>query len=164
MNKEVRIEKHGPVDLMGVALIGNSQKDTFHSAWDHLKRLTDDLSISLDGKNLYGLQIYPPWFPSRSEITYMAAIEKNWDSEVPVEMLTKTIPRCNYVVHNVTDGVDGIEHALHYLYRDFIPKNKINIAMPLDFKKFHNIENKCEFYGCLEVWVPVIEQNLPFRV
>lgn len=155
MNEDVRIETYGPMELMGVVLYGNPKKVQFHTAWEHFGKLANDLSIPLIGKNLYGIQIYPPWFPSRFEITYMASIEKEPGFEVPIRMLTKTIPRCKYVVQKVVGGVDGIDQVIRYLYKEYMPKNKLTVAMPLDFEKYCNVENQNAFSGNIEVWIPI---------
>lgn len=57
MNQKTRIETFGPVELIGVALLGNPETTPFHSAWDYLGACADDASISRIGKDIYGLQM-----------------------------------------------------------------------------------------------------------
>jgi predicted transcriptional regulator YdeE len=156
MNQNTRIEICGPLELMGVALYGDPKKIQFESAWEYFGKVADEASISRIGKNLYGLQIYPPWFPKRFEFTYMACIEKDRGMEVPIRMITKTIPRCNYVVQKVAGGVCNIDQALLYLYKDYIPKNGFIVAMPLDFEKYCNVVGHDLGTENIEVWIPIV--------
>ncbi|MEW6511804.1 MAG: GyrI-like domain-containing protein [Bacteroidota bacterium] len=155
MNQSTRIESFGPVDLMGVVLYGNPSKVRFHDAWVHFGKVADELALSRIDKNLYGLQVYPPTFPAVFEFTYMASIETNPGITVPIRMLTKTVPRCTYAVQKVIGGVDGIDEALQYLYREYIPAKGLKVAMPFDFEKYCNVRSQDHLQGDIEVWVPV---------
>ncbi len=155
MNDRTRIETCGPLELMGVALCGNPATTQFHNAWEHFGKVADESSISRIGKNLYGLQIYPPWFPEKFEITYMACIERERGMEVPIRMVTKTVPRCTYVVQKVVGGIDGIDRSLEYLYKDYFPKNGLKAAMPFDFEKYYNVRSQESTTDEIEVWVPI---------
>jgi predicted transcriptional regulator YdeE len=157
MNQPTRIESFGPLDLMGVALYGNPAKVHFHDAWVHFGKVADELTISRIGKDLYGLQVYPPTFPATFEFTYMASIEKDRGIDVPIRMLMKSLPRCSYVVQKVVGSVDGIDQALQYLYKEYIPAKGLKIAMPFDFEKYCNVRNQDHFAGDIEVWVPIEE-------
>jgi predicted transcriptional regulator YdeE len=157
MNNLTRIETCGPLELMGVALYGNPAVTQFHDAWQHFGKVADELSLTRIGKNLYGLQIYPPWFPQRFEITYIASIERERGMKVPIWMVTKTLPQCTYVVQNVVGGVDGIDRALEYLYKEYIPKNGLKPAMPFDFEKYCNLKSHDSTTDEIEVWVPIKE-------
>lgn len=155
MDNEVRIEHFGPLELMGVVQYGDPRIVQFHTAWEHFGKIVKDLSITLIGKDLYGLQIYSPWFPARFEITYLAGMQKEGLLDVPIRMFTKSIPPCNYVVQNVEGGINGIDRTLRYLYEYYIPKNKFVVAYPFDFEKYCTIEHPDEFSGDIEIWIPV---------
>jgi predicted transcriptional regulator YdeE len=159
MKKEVRIEQIGPLELIGVVQYGDPKIVQFHTSWDHFGKIVRDLSLSIIGKDLYGLQIYPPWFPSRFEITYMASMEKENKMDVPIRMLSKLIPQSTYVVQKVDGGINGIDKTLRYLYEDYIPKNKFIFCYPFDFEKYCNIENQDAFFGDIELWVPIRKDN-----
>jgi predicted transcriptional regulator YdeE len=156
MKQKTRIETCGPLELMGVTVYGNPEKIKFESAWEHFGKVADEASISRIGKNLYGLQIYPPWFPEIFEFTYMACMEKNHEAETPIRMITKTIPRCKYVVQKVVGGVGNIDQALLYLYKEYLPKHGFTVAMPLDFEKYCNVVNHDLCPDDIEVWVPIV--------
>jgi len=159
MKNEARIEKIGPLELIGVVLYGDPKIVQFHTSWDHFGRIVKDLSLSIIGKNLYGLQIYPPWFPSRFEITYMASMEKDFKMDVPIRMISKLIPPCTYVVQKVDGGINRIDKTLRYLYEDYIPKNNLTVCYPFDFEKYCNIENQDTFFGNIELWIPIKKSN-----
>jgi predicted transcriptional regulator YdeE len=159
MNRETRIETCGPLELMGVTLYGNPEKTHFCNAWEHFGKVADEASISRIGKNLYGLQIYPPWFPKKFELTYIAGIEKERGIEVPIRMITKTLPGCKYVVQEVSGGVENIDQTLRYLYKVYIPKNGFSVAMPLDFEKYCNVKDHNTHTDIIEVWVPIVEPS-----
>jgi len=155
MNQKPRIVTIGPVELVGVALFGNPETTSFHKAWEYFGTIADDASISRIGKDIYGLQIYHPMFPSKFELTYMACIEKKPNMNMPIRMLSKTIPQCKYVVQKVEGGVMGIDDALIYLYKDYIPNNGLSVAMPLDFEKYCNIKDHESMPDEIEIWVPI---------
>ena len=155
MNKQVRIETFGPVELLGVALFGNPETISFHSAWEYFGEIADDASIPRIGKDVYGLQLYHPSFPKKYELLYMACIEKEPGTDVPIRMLSKIIPGCNYAILTVENGVKGIDNVLKYLYQDYIPKNGLKVAMPIDFEKYCNIRNHETLPDEVEIWVPV---------
>jgi len=155
MNQKTRIETFGPVEFIGVALFGNPEITSFHAAWDYFGVLADDASISRIGEDIYGLQLYHPKFPKKFELSYMACIIKEPDMDVPIRMLSKTIPKCKYAVQKVEGGVAGIDDALIYLYREYIPKNGLCVAMPIDFEKYCNVKDHESVPDEIEIWVPV---------
>lgn len=155
MSESTRIESSGPLELMGVAVYGNPAHVSFHDAWVHFGRVADEFAISRFGKDLYGLQIYPPTFPAIFEFTYMACMEKTAGIDVPIRMLMKSVPRCSYVVQKVVGGVRGIDQALQYIHKEYIPQNALRVAMPFDFEKYCNVESDDRFEGQIEVWVPI---------
>lgn len=85
----------------------------------------------------------------------MASILKEPDMDVPIRMLSKTIPKCTFAVHKVEGGVAGIDDALKYLYQEYIPKSGLRIALPIDFEKYCNVEDHESVPDEIEVWVPV---------
>jgi predicted transcriptional regulator YdeE len=70
-------------------------------------------------------------------------------------MLSKTLPKCKYVVQTVDGGINGIDQTLIYLCEDFIPNNGLKIAMPFDFEKYCNIDSHNSFSNHIEIWVPI---------
>jgi predicted transcriptional regulator YdeE len=155
MKQKTRIETFGPVEFVGVALFGNPETNSFHSAWEFFGTLADDASISRIGKDIYGLQMYHPKFPKIFELTYMACIEKEPNMDVPIRMLSKIVPKCKYAVQKVEGGVTAIDDALIYLYQDYIPKNGFSIAMPIDFEKYCNVKDPESIPDDIEIWVPI---------
>ena len=139
MNHETRIESLGRLEKIGVTLFGNPNAIEFSSAWEHFGQVADEAAISRTGKDLYGLQIYPPGFPKRFELTYMASILRGSVAEVPARMVMKTIPPCQYAVQRVSGGIINLDKALLNLYQVFIPEHGYRVAMPLDFEKYCNV-------------------------
>ena len=155
MNQKTRIETFGPVEFIGVAQFGNPETTQFHTVWDYFGAIADDASISRIGKDIYGLQVYHPLFPKKFELSYMACIKKESEMNVPIRMLSKTLPECKYAVQKVDGGVMGIDAALMYLYQDYIPKNRLKVAMPVDFEKYCNVKDHQSIPDEIEIWVPV---------
>jgi len=155
MIQKTRIETFGPVEFIGVALFGNPETTPFHSAWEYFGELADEAGISRIGKDIYGLQMYHPKFPQKFELTYMACIEKEPGVDVPIRMISKTIPKSKYVVQKVEGGINGIDDVLIYLYREYIPKNGLKVAMPIDFEKYCNVKDHEAVPDEIEIWVPV---------
>ncbi|KAA3615367.1 MAG: hypothetical protein DWQ05_13500 [Calditrichaeota bacterium] len=60
---------------------------------------------------------------------------------VPMRMLSKRVPGSKYAVQKVEGGVNGIDDALIYLYKNYIPKNGLSVAMPIDFEKYCNVKD-----------------------
>jgi predicted transcriptional regulator YdeE len=155
MNQETRIERLGPMDLIGVTLYGNPRVVEFSVAWEHFGKVADEAAISRVGKDLYGLQIYPPWFPERFELTYMASIARGSLAKIPARMVMKTIPPGQYAVQKVAGGVSNIDRALQYLYQEYIPRHGYRVAMPIDFEKYCNVPSHNSDPVDIEVWVPI---------
>ena len=157
MNKKTRIEIFGPAEFMGVALFSNPETTSFHAAWNYFGELADEARISRISKDIYGVQMYHPMFPKKFELSYMACIVKEPDMDVPIRMLSKKIPKSKYVIQKVEGGISGIDDALIYLYQDYIPKNALKIAMPIDFEKYCNVKNHESGPDEIEIWVPIKE-------
>ena len=155
MNRQTRIETFGPIEFIGVALFGNPETTSFHSAWQYFGEIADDASISRVGKDLYGLQLYHPMFPKKFELLYMACIKKEPGMNVPIRMLSKIIPRCKYAVQIVESGIKGIDDALVHLYKDYIPNSGLSIALPFDFEKYCSTRDHESMPDEIEIWVPV---------
>ena len=155
MSDETRIETCGPIELIGVALYGNPESDPSDRAWSLFGEVADEASISRVGKDIYGLRIYPPGFPSKMQWSYMACLPKEPDTDVPIRMVAKTLPACKYAVQRAAGGVMGIDDAIVGLYREYIPNNGLQVAMPVDFEKYCNVTDHGKVPDVVEVWVPV---------
>jgi predicted transcriptional regulator YdeE len=145
---------------VGVVLYGNPRTIEFSLAWEHFGKVADEATLSRIGKDLYGLQIYAPWFPKRFEITYMASISlADITTAVPIRMVTKTIPASQYAVQKVVGGVNMIDAAIEYLYQEYIPQKGYQVSMPIDFEKYCNVQSHDTDPDEIELWVPVKEQG-----
>ena len=143
------------MEFMGVVLYGNPETTPFHNAWKLFGEVADGASISRIGKDIYGLQIYHPRFPKQFELTYMACLSRESDWEVPTGMVTKSLPKCRYAVQKAIGGVTGIDDALIHLYQDYIPSHGLQVAMPIDFEKYCNVQNHEKVPNDIEIWVPI---------
>ncbi len=155
MSSNIRIEKCGPVEFIGVSLFGNPELTSFHTVWDYFGIIADNASISRIGDDLFGLQLYHPMFPKIFEISYMACIQKKPNMEIPIRMFSKIIPESKYVVQKVDNGISGIDEVLINLYRDYIPNNGYSVAMPIDFEKYCNVKDHESIPDDIEIWVPI---------
>lgn len=155
MSGKTRIETCGPIDFVGVAIHGNPKTTPFCTAWELFGQVADDAGISRIGRDIYGLQIYHPEFPRRFEMTYMACLRKSPDMAVPMRMISKSLPACQYAVQKVDGGVEAIDNALVYLYKEYIPNNGFRGAMPIDFEKYCNVQDHESCPDDMEIWVPV---------
>ena len=155
MSIEARIEQHGPIEFAGVALHGDLKSEPADNAWMLFGEVADEASISRIGKDVYGIRIYHPRFPDQFEWTYMACIVKEPDMEVPIRMITKSLPECKYVVQKVAGGVMGIDDTLIHLYKDYIPNHGFQVALSIDFEKYCNVQDHEECPNDIEIWVPI---------
>jgi hypothetical protein len=58
-------------------------------------------------------------------------------------------------VRRAVGGVAGIDDAIISLYRDYIPKNGLQVAMPIDFEKYCNVTDHEKVPDVIEIWVLV---------
>lgn len=152
---EVRMETLGRLELMGVPVTGDPRTVDFHVAWRLFGRVADAEGISRAGRDLFGLQIYPPGFPKDMEITYLACIEKGGRSDPPLRLVMKSLPESRYAVGRVVGGVRNIDRMIRHLYREYLPANGYVPGMPLDFEKYCRVRSPDEVPGEIEIWVPV---------
>lgn len=152
---DTRIEEIGLIEFTGIAFYGNPEIIQFSNAWKLFGEIAENAGISRIGKDLFGLQIYHPQFPKRFELTYLACIEKEPGMVVPMRMVTKSIPASKYAVQKVHGGISGIDNALVFLYREYIPQNGYTVAMPVDFEKYCNVVDHNDVPEEIEVWVPI---------
>ena len=157
MSDNTRIEKCGSMRFIGVALYGNPETTPFCHAWELFGAVADDAGISRIGKNIFGLQVYHPKFPEQFEMMYIACLQNEPEMDVPIRMISKSLPESRYAVQRVEGGVRGVDRALTYLYKDYIPTNGLRVAMPIDFEKYCNVQDHESCPDDIEVWVPVKE-------
>jgi predicted transcriptional regulator YdeE len=155
VRQTTRIERLEALVFIGVPIYGNPEEIDFSRAWEYFGKEADDAGISRIGRDLYGLQIYSPWFPQRLEMTYMASIEIGDLMDVPLRMMVKTIPASRYAVQKVIGGINKIDETIMDLYQDYIPKNNYSVAMPIDFEKYCNVQNHESDPDDIEFWVPI---------
>ncbi|MBN1940209.1 MAG: GyrI-like domain-containing protein, partial [Candidatus Aminicenantes bacterium] len=89
------------------------------------------------------------------EWSYMACLLKEPDTDIPIRMVSKTLPECTYAVRRAVGGAIGIDDAILYLYQDFIPNNGLRVAMPVDFEKYCNVTDHKKIPDVIEIWVPI---------
>jgi predicted transcriptional regulator YdeE len=155
MSVETRIEMHGPMEFVGVALYGDLKSEPADRAWALFGEVADEASISRIGKDIYDLRIYHPRFPDQFEWIYMACLVIESDMEVPIRMITKSLPECRYAIQKAVGGVTGIDNALIYLYQDYIPSHGLQVAMPIDFEKYCKVQDHEKCPDDIEIWVPI---------
>jgi predicted transcriptional regulator YdeE len=143
------------MSFVGVALHGNPETTPLSNAWELFGAVADDAGISRIGKDIFGLQIYHPKFPKQFELTYMACLQTEPEMDVPIRMFFKSLPESRYAVQKVEGDVTGIDRALIYLYKDYIPNNGLRAAMPIDFEKYCNVRDHESCPDNIEIWVPV---------
>ena len=85
----------------------------------------------------------------------MACLSRECDWEVPIRMVTKSLPECRYAVQKAIGGVTGIDDALVHLYQDYIPSHGLQVAMPIDFEKYCNVQDHEKVPDDIEIWVPI---------
>jgi predicted transcriptional regulator YdeE len=155
MNADTRIETLGPIQFVGVAVHGGAESDPVDTAWSLFGEVGRDASISTVGRDIYGLLVFHPDFPERLEWTYMACLEREPNVDVPIRMLTKSLPKCRYVVQKVAGGVVGIDDAIDHVYRDYIPSHGLQVAMPIQIEKYCNVQDPEKVPDDIEVWAPI---------
>lgn len=57
-------------------------------------------------------------------------------------------------------GINGIDEAIEYLYRDYIPQHGYRVKMPIDFEKYCQVHSHTFEPDEIEVWVPIEENRL----
>jgi len=155
MGAETRIERCGPMELVGVAVHGDTQSGPEDRAWGLFGATANEASVSRVGKDIFGLHIYHPRFPNPPELTYVACLVKKPGMEVPIRMIAKSLPECRYAVQKAVGGIMGIGEAFASLYEDYIPSHDLQVAMPIDFEKYCNVESHDKVPEDIEVWVPI---------
>ena len=77
--------------------------------------------------------------------------------DVPVRMIVKSLPGCRYAVQKVDGGVTGIDQALIYLHKRYIPENDLRVAMPIDFERYCGVQSHNAVPDDIEIWVPIVD-------
>ncbi len=155
MGVETRIEMCGPMEFVGVAVHGDTKSGPEDKAWGLFGAVANEASISRVGRDIYGLHIYHPRFPNPPELTYVACLIKEPGMEVPIRMITKSVPECRYAVQKSVGGLIGIDDAIMHLYQDYIPNHGLQVALPFDFEKYCNVEDHDKVPEDIEIWVPI---------
>lgn len=75
--------------------------------------------------------------------------------DVQTRMIAESSPESRYAVQEVEGGMTGIDKALIYLYKDYIPKSGLRVAMPIDFERYCNVQDHESYPDDIEIWVPV---------
>ncbi|MEW5981940.1 MAG: GyrI-like domain-containing protein [Acidobacteriota bacterium] len=145
----------GPMEFVGVALYGDPRTTALRRAWELFGEYADEASISRVDRDIYGLQVYHPRFPEQFELTYVAGLLREPGMPLPIRMISKSLPECTYAVQIVNGGVAGIDEALAYLYRDYIPGNGYQVGLPIDLERYCNVQNHDRCPDQIEVWVPI---------
>jgi len=150
-----RIETHGPMEFIGVAMYGDLNSESEDRAWGLFEAVAQEEAVSRVWKSIYGLHIYHPRFPDRFDLTYMACVAREPSMGMPVGMLSKSLPECRYAVQKAVGGVKGIRYAYIRLYEEYIPSHGLQAAMPIDFEKYCNVGDRETAPDDIEIWVPI---------
>lgn len=86
MSVETRIEMCGLLELVGVAVHGDTKSGPEDKAWGLFGAVANEASISRVGKDIHGFHIYHPRFPNPPELTYVACLIREPGMEVPIRM------------------------------------------------------------------------------
>lgn len=156
---EPKIVTLGPLYLVGLPYYGNPEGGAFGQAWERFNPVHSQVAGRVDPKAYYGLEVYGPEFMTQKKWLYMPAVAVNDLSETPGMLFGKVLPGCSYAVVTAQHGLASIPEAFMFLYNQWIPGSKYEVAYPFDFELYED----GRFHGDgpneeIDVYVPIREK------
>jgi AraC family transcriptional regulator len=156
---EFRIVELPQFCVAGVVVYGNSESGLFLKAWDMYMRLQKKLRLKNPDVG-YGVESYTDEFFKDRCFFYMACQEVEDLKHLPADMVGKIIPANRYAVFTSKGTVNELSKTFQYVYHEWLPEAKYEIAGPYDFelydKRFKGTEDP---ESEIDIYVPVTEKK-----
>ncbi|UCG30984.1 MAG: AraC family transcriptional regulator [candidate division WOR-3 bacterium] len=144
--------------VIGVVVYGNSDSGLFPKAWDIYMKLQKKLTLKNPGVG-YGVEFYTEEFLKEKKFYYMACGEVHDLKDIPANMVGKVIPANSYAVFTSKGGVNELSKTFQYVYHEWLPKAKYEIADPYDFElydeRFKGMDNPATE---IDIHIPITEK------
>lgn len=155
---EPRIIDRPEFCVAGVVVYGNSESGLFLKAWDMYMRMQKKLLLKNPDVG-YGVEFYTEEFFKDRNFFYMACQEVADLSQIPADMVGKTIPANKYAVFTSKGTVKELSENFQYIYHEWLPKAKYEIAGSYDFelydKRFKGAEDP---NSEIDIYIPIFEK------
>ena len=156
---EPKIVKLGKICLAGVVVYGNPDKGLFSNAWDIFLKVKEQAKWK-DDKRVYGVEFFTEEFYRENKWFYMVAMELPDLSEIPMNMVSKVIPKNTYAVFTAKGGIKNLPKTSQYGHKEWLPQSKYEEADWFEFElydeRFMDIDDPASE---IDIYIPIREED-----
>lgn len=143
--------------VMGIEYFGSNQNNEIPLLWKRFLNELNTLTEYNRQTTYLGLCDHvPDYDPEKSEFAYMACVEINEPlNQMPKGMITKTIPRQDYVVFTHIGYSDTLEMTYKYIYGTYFFKSGFELADTPDFELYDSRFDPNSETSEIDIYIPV---------
>lgn len=151
------------IKLMGMVYYGDNKNWEIPELWKQFMPDMDNFENRKNSMNSYGLCFYSKEFTETGKFYYLAAVEVEDFSKMPITMVGKTIPAAKYAVFTHKGDLKDIRTTYEYIYATWMPKSGYENSFCYDFEFYD--ERIMEFQTGkrelpeLDIYIPVVEKK-----
>ncbi len=135
---EPKIVKREAIKMIGLMYYGDNKNWEIPKIWEEFLPLMKKIPNSLPVHESYGVCFYTESFSKSGLFYYLAALPVSSLEEVPIELVGKTFPSCEYAVFTHKGSIAGktntVRDTYAYAYGTWLPQSPYANPYSFDFE------------------------------
>lgn len=151
---EPRIVEKGPFTLVGMIYFGDNQKGEIPQLWNEFVPRMGAIEHPVAGAT-YGFCFTDD--RANPNFWYIAGMPVERLTEIPAEMVAKTVPGATYAVFTHKGPLAGLGETYAHIYKTWLPTSGFELAANFDFERYdHDRFNpRDEARSELDIYIPI---------
>jgi AraC family transcriptional regulator len=135
---EPKIVKREAIKMIGLMYYGDNKNWEIPGIWEEFLPLMKKIPNSLPVHEAYGVCFYTESFSKSGLFYYLAALPVFSLEEIPMELVGKTFPACEYAVFthkgSIVDKTNTVRDTYAYAYGTWLPQSPYVNPYSFDFE------------------------------
>lgn len=144
---EPQIILNNQFNVVGMKQTVKPGDPTIQNLWNEFTARKEEVKCTTTTEYLLGLCEYMPNITDDSEFTYIASIEVDHFNNVPIQMITKTIPPSKYAVFTHVGPMDGLKDTYNFIHGAWLSSTTYELA------ELDTIE--CYYSDKFDIYIPL---------
>lgn len=135
----------------------NGQQTLFGETWERFVSQSIPEQLLSNPGRWFGLELYPPEFPTARSWYYCACAEvKDFEAVFPPSMVARFIPAASYLKFTVAGAVTELAPAFRFIYDRWLPSSGIQLARYYDLEFYdERFQGACNENSLIDILVPL---------
>ncbi len=150
---EPKFVEKGKMSVVGMVYYGENKQGEIGRLWERFNPAASAIKNVVAGSMGYGV-CFNDNRTADPNFCYLACLEVADLTDIPVNMVGKTVPASTYAVFTVA-GLAVLHEAYRYIYQTWLPASGYELSGSYDFEAYGEEFDSSDASGQLYIYIPV---------